>query len=186
MAVHTKQPRSHHSKRSFSRISELDGAIHVRRHTSAKLPVHPVEVRGVSDESRQDESFSTIDSNPIPPSHQLELLKFEQKYRDFVATSYSYGDASARIDDLYHEHVIHMGDGVPMNRAALKNLYRYLLSDGRTTRRVEEFIVIDDTHVQSVIHTRNKQLDLFVKACLTLKDGKIIRVEKFESAAGAA
>ena len=155
-----------------SRTSQLDRAFHVKR--SPLTAVHPEKISNVYDAKMKNDTKKSI-----PPSERYELWKFEQKYRAFVAADNN--GISALVDDVYHDQVVHMMDGVPMNKAALKKLYIDMLNRG-TKRTVEKFQVIDGSHVESVIHTRNQQIELYMRSSMTLKEGKIVRVEKIESA----
>eukprot|EP01083_Nonionella_stella_P038994 106033_1 len=106
-------------------------------------------------------------SKLIPPSDRYELRKLEQKFRAWIGASDSHG-ASALVDDLYHDDVVHMMDGVPMNKAALKKLYAYTLERG-TKVSVKKFQVIDRTHVEVVVHTRTSHLEFDGHTLITLR-----------------
>lgn len=180
---------------SSTRIPELDGAIHYNR---GSLKDTIAETTGtISDTKRTPEldgmkhiectdtiavmNLSTTKSTKsLAPSDRYEMKKFEDRYKEYVS-AVDHEGAANRIAGLYHDQVVHMMDGVPMNKSSLYNFYVSLLNDG-TKQSVEKFRVIDSHHIESVIHTKNKQWDFCVRALITLKDGKIIRVEKYESA----
>ncbi|KAL9189698.1 hypothetical protein ACHAXT_009373 [Thalassiosira profunda] len=115
----------------------------------------------------------------MTPSERYALWRFEQKYRSYTAET-GQGDSSLG-HEIYHDSCLHFMDGLPMNKSAIARFHRDLIGSG-TKRRVVEFHVIDSTHVESVIHTRSDQGDLYVRCAITLKDGKIYRVEKMHSA----
>ena len=185
---------------SGRRIPELDGAFHQSRRGSLKDTIAETigTIGSTNDTNRTPEldgamhikctdtvagmnHMSTkISTKSLAPSDRYELKKFEDRYKEFVS-AVDHDGASNRIDELYHDQVVHMMDGVPMNKSSLYNFYMSLLNDG-TKQSVEWFRVIDETHVESVIHSKNKQWDFCVRALITLKDGKIIRVEKYEIA----
>ena len=186
---------------SGRRIPELDGAIHKSRGGSLKDTIaETIGTIGSTDTNRTPEldgamhikstdtiagmnhtMSTTISTKSLSPSDRYELKKFEDRYKEFVS-AIDHDGASNRIDELYHDQVVHMMDGVPMNKSSLYNFYMSLLNDGTFKQSVEKFRVIDETHVESVIHSKNKQWDFSVRALITLKDGKIIRVEKYEIA----
>ena len=182
------------------RIPELDGAIHHSRGGSLKdIIAETAGTIGSTDTKRTPEldgamhinctdtiagmnhtMSTTISTKSLAPSDRYELKKFEDRYKEFVS-AVDHDGASNRIDELYHDQVVHMMDGVPMDKSSLYNFYMSLLNDG-TRQSVLKFRVIDETHVESVIHSKNKQWDFCLRALITLKEGKIIRVEKYEIA----
>ena len=189
---------------SGRRIPELDGAFHQSRRGSLKDTIAETigTIGSTNDTNRtpeldgamhikctdpiagMDHMSTTILTKSLAPSDRYELKKFEDRYKEYVS-AVDHDGAANRIDGLYHDQVVHMMDGVPMNKSSLYNFHVSLLNDG-TKQSVEKFRVIDETHVESVIHSKihskNRQWDFCVRALITLKDGKIIRVEKYESA----
>mmetsp|Transcript_10899 Transcript_10899/g.24074 ORF Transcript_10899/g.24074 Transcript_10899/m.24074 type:complete len:217 (+) Transcript_10899:98-748(+) len=156
-------------------ISELDVAVHVRRAQSFHS-----EQNSKMDDTKHVTRTNTLHCNtPIPPSDRFKLWKFEQKYKAFVAATD--GTSASLVDDLYHDEVVHMMDGVAMDKSALTKFYAFMLNQG-TKRTVKKFQVIDGTHIEMVINSKNQQkMEYVYRALITLKDGKIIRVEKIES-----
>ena len=115
----------------------------------------------------------------MTPIERYALWKFEQKYRAYTAES-GQGESSLG-DEIYHDSCLHWMDGIPMTKSSIARFHKELIGSG-TKRRVVEFHVIDATHVKSVVHTKSEQGDLHVRCEITLKDSKIYRVEKMNSA----
>ncbi|KAL7462220.1 hypothetical protein ACHAXS_002608 [Conticribra weissflogii] len=129
--------------------------------------------------------FDRDSTTPIEELGQMRAL--EEKLRacvDFadgqkkdMATS----GAEGAFDDLYDDHVIHMMDGVAMNKKFLKALFAQLLKEG-AKRSVEKFHVLDGNHAECVIRTITPFADILARTIMTIEDGKIIHVGKLENA----
>ena len=165
------------------RVPELDGAVHSKRVPfSAPTPSAMNHYKLVDNEKSLDDTMRIVlnCTEPMSRDDAYSLWKFEQRYRAFVASTDVQG-ARALIDDLYHDNVIHMMDGIPMNKTALQHLYVEMLKQG-TTSSVIKFQVIDSNHIEVILHTKNGCMNFYGRSVITLKDDKIIRVEKIESA----
>lgn len=159
---------------------EIDKPIRTRRQrpspTGIAAQYKPVSTR------RQRPSPPAMAASKYPEYANLKnMLSFERKYREFVSTSDS-DVASALFDELYHDQAVHMMDGVAMNKTSLKSFIGELLKSVDTKRTVKKFNVLDDSHVEVVIHTNTGYMELDSRSVLSLKGGKIFRVEKIESA----
>lgn len=99
--------------------------------------------------------------------------------KDMVASG-----AESVFDDLYDDNVIHMMDGVAMNKTFLKALYAQVLKEG-AARSLEDFRVLDSKHVECVIRTVTPSADILARTIMTVEDGKIIHVGKLENAKAA-
>ena len=159
--------------------ANVDEAIHVRRRGSlpASISVQPF-VEAVDDDIKQQLPIKSSVS-PSIVSSSYEMDQFEQKFRSFVLQEDIEG-AEDRINDIYHDDVVHMMDGLPQNKSQIKNLYITMLQGG-LKRSIKSFNVLDNSHVEAVIHTKNEKVNFLGRSLITLKDGKIIRTEKIES-----
>jgi len=99
--------------------------------------------------------------------------------KDMVAS-----DAESVFDDLYDDNIIHMMDGVAMNKTSLKALFAQVLTEG-ATRSLENFRVLDSKHAECVIRTVTPSADILARTIMTVHDGKIIHVGKLENAKAA-
>jgi len=162
-----------------SRMStNVDEAIHVRRRGSlpSSISIQPF-VEAVDDDIKQQLSIKSIVSPSIvSPCHKMD--QFEQKFRSFIQEDIE--GAEDIIDDIYHDDVVHMMDGLPQNKSQIKQLYIAMLKDG-LKRSIKSFNVLDNSHVEAVIHTKNEKVNFLGRSLITLKDGKIVWTEKIES-----
>ena len=160
--------------------ANVDEAIHVRRRGSLpqSISVQPFVTEAVDDDIKQQLPIKSI----VPPSivsSSYEMDQFEQKFRLFILQEDIEG-AEDRINDIYHDDVVHMMDGLPQNKSQIKQLYIAMLQDD-LKRSIKSFNVLDNSHVEAVIHTKNEKVNFLGRSLITLKDGKIIRTEKIES-----
>lgn len=172
-------PRSSENERG-----ELDRAVHVQ---TQRDPLHinhrPKNYNRIMCDTQLPSDQEVVYKHSIKslsPGERYELWKFEQKYQTLVNTT-DYHDASDLIDNIYHDDVVHMMDGVAHDKSALKKLFIHVLKQG-ASRTIKKFNVIDSTHIETVIHTRIEHMEFYGRHMMTLKGGKIIRVEKIESA----
>ena len=162
-----------------SRMStNVDEAVHVRRRGSLpqSISIQPFVAEAV--DIKQELPIKSIVS-PSSVSSSYEMDQFEQKFRSFIIQEDIEG-AEDIIDDIYHDDVIHMMDGLPQNKSQIKQLYIAMLQDG-LKRSIKSFNVLDNSHIEAVIHTKNEKVNFLGRSLITLKDGKIIRTEKIES-----
>jgi len=154
--------------------TNVDEAVHVRRRGSLpqSISIQPF-VEAVDDDKQQ------LPIKTIVPQSSYEMEQFEQNFRSFILKEDIEG-AEDRINDIYHDDVIHMMDGLPQNKSQIKQLYIAMLQDG-LKRSIKSFNVLDNSHVEAVIHTKNEKVNFLGRSLITLKDGKIIRTEKIES-----
>jgi len=161
--------------------TNVDEAVHVRRRGSLpqSISIQPfVAEADADDDIKQKLPIKSI----VPPSivsSSYEMDQFEQKFRSFIIQEDIRG-AEDMIDDIYHDDVIHMMDGLPQNKSQIKQLYITMLKDG-LKRSIKSFNVLDGSHVEAVIYTKNEKVNFLGRSLITLKDGKIIRIEKIES-----
>ena len=153
-AVHGRQfvaQPSCPNKQSSLDCSELDKVIHIR------APYQP----------------HTKAANKSIISKRAQ---FEKNFRAIIDARNSLS-SDILIDDIYHDDCIHMMDGLPMNKSALKKFYATILNDG-TEQTIEKLSFLDDTHVDAVIRSMKDDMSFVRRSLITLQDGKIIRVEK--------
>jgi len=160
--------------------TNVDEAVHVRRRGSlpSSISVQPF-VEAVDDDIKQELPIKSIVSPSIVSPSSNEMDQFEQKFRSFIIQENIEG-AEDMINDIYHDDVIHMMDGLPQNKSQIKQLYIAMLKDG-LKRSIKSFNVLDNSHVEAVIHTKNEKVNFLGRSLITLKDGKIIHTEKIES-----
>mmetsp|Transcript_27677 Transcript_27677/g.58479 ORF Transcript_27677/g.58479 Transcript_27677/m.58479 type:complete len:159 (-) Transcript_27677:344-820(-) len=103
-----------------SETSELDRAFHEKR--SQVVAPKPSRISSIGNTEITPSPTEESTTKPLPPSKRYDLSKFEQKYRAFVEEENIYG-TSTLVDDVYDDRVLHMMDGVPMDKHALKKLY---------------------------------------------------------------
>jgi len=175
-----------------TRNSELDRAIHVKRRGKNKaaacpssgldlvrrrVAVHPMTK---SDENKYESKTNASFVHCTEKS--LQLKDFEKKYKAFIAAA-DKASAEALFDDVYHDGIVHMMDGIPMDKTALKNHFDVIFDQG-TKMTVSKFRVMGDQIESVVTYTSNEHMNFRSRSLLTLKEGKIIRAERIESAAG--
>ncbi|KAL7547097.1 hypothetical protein ACHAWF_010410 [Thalassiosira exigua] len=163
--------------------SSIDGAFHVpqRSRSSPSSRLSPDIDRAFHVVPQRTPRSHSAKSIPARHGRDSDLSHFERRYRAFVT---SVDDRASLVDDLYHDQVIHMMDGVPMDKAALKRLHAFIDAlDQGAERTVDKFEAVDPTHVESIVRTRTSAFDFYMRSTITLKDGKIVRVEKLENAA---
>ena len=160
--------------------TNVDEAIHVRRRGSLpqSISIQPFVEADADDDIKQQLPIKSIVPPSIVPS-SYEMEQFEQKFRSFIIQENIQG-AEDMIDDIYHDDVIHMMDGLPQNKSQIKQLYIAMLQDG-LKRSIKSFNVLDNSHIEAVIHTKNEKVNFLGRSLITLKDGKVIRTEKIES-----
>ena len=160
-----------------SRMStNVDEAVHVRRRGSLpqSISIQPFVAEADADDDKQQLPIKSIVSPSIvsPSSHEMD--QFEQKFRSFIIQEDIEG-AEDIIDDIYHDDVVHMMDGLPQNKSQIKQLYIAMLKDG-LKRSIKSFNVLDDSHIEAVIHTKNEKVNFLGRSLITLKDGKITAI----------
>lgn len=146
--------------------SDLDRAVHGRQTLDCSELDKVIHIRAPCQPHTKAANKSIISKR----------AQFVKKFRAIIDARNSLS-SDILIDDIYHDDCIHMMDGLPMNKSALKKFYAAILNDG-TEQTIEKLSFLDDTHVDAVIRSMKDDMSFVRRSLITLQDGKIIRVEK--------